>query len=594
VPNLPFKRQMNWLNRHFCMLAGQGTDGVAKIEYVPGSDNIHEAVTQPTSSFKQTFAGMMVPVSMLEGKHPATPSVAEGPLDEGPDEGTFETAADGSHDDPNEASEDDHAEIKSPGPSSCFDLLAHWCRSVDRRTSQSITFEPVAYGECMTRGESSDHLNIYSGLPYDGCLALGSTFDDRTGSILEKSIGCNVDDPEAIIDYKQAAYIALKNPVAQFKGRVPKGAAVILRHIEQEVCGGDLEASLYLLRSIAYGLRYRKKSGVMMIIVGEKGTGKSTIFGTSRDKVGLIPRLYGKHWKEMGSLCELMEPFSDKQELECMMVTLEEVSDFGGSANARRFKTVELLRMLTSGTKGHTIKHQTKNSCVKDYRNFVALINPENKDAFDIQQGDRRLAMIQGSDAYSKRAQDENKITADTRKRYFAKLWQAIEDEACVQWIARYFVHDVCLDDWAPEDIPKTRVRAEQQELNACPVLRFLEVWQAQSEENGYALFYDKQVPKTNIHGVNQSAFEEESRPLEASPSIQERRFYAPADVFQAFKYWCKKTGASTPGASNVNNFGQKLAKYLYDDTKSPDGILHKKKLKTGYLYWIYSSPSSN
>jgi hypothetical protein len=118
VPNLPFKRQMNWLNRHFCMLAGQGTDGVAKIEYVPGSDNIHEAVTQPTSSFKQTFAGMMVPVSMLEGKHPATPSVAEGPLDEGPDEGTFETAADGSHDDPNEASEDDHAEIKSPGPSS--------------------------------------------------------------------------------------------------------------------------------------------------------------------------------------------------------------------------------------------------------------------------------------------------------------------------------------------------------------------------------------------------------------------------------------------------------------------------------------------
>ena len=203
--------------------------------------------------------------------------------------------------------------------------------------------------------------------------------------------------------------------------------------------------------------------------------------------------------------------------------------------------------------------------------------------------------MIEGSDAYSQRAQDENRVTAEKRREKFDELVQAINDETSVQWLARYLVHDVCLDNWNPEDIPKTKIRCEQQELTVCAVQRFLMAWQAQSEEDhDYVLFYMKEVPKTDIHGRNQMAFEEERRPLEASPSIEEKRVFKPVDVFYAFKGWGKKTGADTLGVPNLNVFGHKLSMYLYDETRSPGGILHKEKRNTGIVYWILKASSSN
>jgi hypothetical protein len=718
VPNLPLGIQMEWMNRHFRMIVGQGTDSVAKITYLTDTDRIESVVTQPIGSFKQTFAGMMLPSSTLEEEPIATMqadpedeeseaeeehdnsafaewlategverytkghrrrqtarmhdvadrvraettfSVASGrdfskikgvdapilsigveylekqggtdaeamdsapePMDrdsEGEDEcaGTDVEATDSTPepmdcDSEAEAGDEDRGaasadpmaepmvqdsevegnpgrrETKGAEDDKAFDLASHWCRSLARRVVQSIVFEPAPYGGSVPQGTFPDHLNTYSGLPYDDCLCLGSVVAPDDGG--EPEVGEGV-GPQAVIDPSQAAFIALQNPTARFE-EVSVGAALILRHIEEEICGGDVPACLYLLRSIAYGLRYRQKSGVMPIIVGEKGTGKTTIFGTSRDKIGLLPRLYGKHWKEAGSINELMAPFSDKQELECMMVTLEEVSDFGGSTKAQRARMVEFLRMLTSGTKGHTLKHQTKDSCVKDYRNFVALINPENRDAFVIQQGDRRFAMIEGSDAYSKRAQDEGRIAADVRKAYFANLWRAIEDEACMRWIARYFVHDVRLDGWTPEDIPETEIRNEQQMLNGCSVLSFLEVWQMQAD--GSDLIYTKLVPKKDADGVIQDAHQEEKRTLRANYAFNPSAagyLYKPMEVFEAFRDWCKRTNASTTGVGNLNAFGQKLKKYTHDETTCPTGVLYKRKTNSGQQYWVYEKRSA-
>jgi hypothetical protein len=249
--------------------------------------------------------------------------------------------------------------------------------------------------------------------------------------------------------------------------------------------------------------------------------------------------------------------------------------------------------MLTSGTKSHHLKHETKDSRVKDYRNFVALINPESKDAFTIEQGDRRFAMIEGGDKYSKKALDENKISAHERKAYFVELWKAVEDDASVQWLARYLVYDVYLGGgWTPEDIPTTRVRTEQQELNICPVHRFLLVWKAQStqtvgEANDCDLFYQDK------HQNQDGEWLDCTYALESwHPGNQKQ--YKAMNLHDAFVGWCKRTGASTSGASNLNAFGQKLSRHLYEETKNPHGILHKKSTKRGVRYWMARSLSSN
>jgi uncharacterized Ntn-hydrolase superfamily protein len=296
----------------------------------------------------------------------------------------------------------------------------------------------------------------------------------------------------------------------------------------------------------------------------------------------LIPLLFGKHWKEVGSFAELKAQFADKQEKECMMITMEEVADAGKGGLWDEFK-----RMVTGGTKAHMLKHQTKDSCMKDFRNWVALVNLENKDKFTVAPGDRRVTMIEGSDAYSKRAQDEKRITEAQRKLYFEELWRAIEDESTVQWIARYLVHDVCLEDWAPEDIPKTQIRDDQQALHACSVQRFLEVWQSQTGGE-HDLFFKKQVPKKDAHGVEQDGFQEETRPLKMSPHIGANHQYKPSDVFDAFRDWCKRANARMSGATDVNSFTQALRKYTHDKATRPQGILHKKRTNAGTLYWVF------
>jgi hypothetical protein len=413
------------------------------------------------------------------------------------------------------------------------DLAAHWCKSSDRRQALDIIFEPMGIGK--ERDGNPDYVNLFGGLPYDKCLELGST-------------GTNI----------------------------PKGATFILRHIEEIVCGGDLGACTYLLRSLAYMYRYRTKTGVLIIILGEQGIGKSTIFGKCQEKIGLIPRLYGSHWKEVGGIGELFQTFSDRQELQCMFVTIEEANDMGCANSSMKSMAPRLKQLLTSGTKSHQLKHQTADSHVKDYRNFVALINPDRKNAFKIESGDRRFAMIEASDKYSKLAVDEGRIGVEERKQYFAELWRSVEDEESVEWLVRYLALDVDLNGWTPEDIPNTKVRVELQELNVCPILKFLRVWRDQTD---YELFYVEAVETKGI-------WEDTKRPLESCGALEHPRLYKVVNLLSAFKDWCHKTGAGTDAISE-NAFAQKLSKYVHDESKNPMRFLHKKISKHGKRYWM-------
>jgi hypothetical protein len=415
------------------------------------------------------------------------------------------------------------------------DLAAHWCRSSDRRRARDVIFEPM--GIYTGRDANSAYVNLFCGLPYDKYLDRGSTLSNEP---------------------------------------VPKGAAFILNHIQDTVCGGDFESCMYLLRSLAYMYRFRTKTGVLIIILGEQGIGKSIIFGKCQDKIGLIPRLYGSHWKEVGGIGELFQTFADRQELECMFVTIEEANDMG----CVKSMGPRLKQLLTSGTKSHQLKHQTADSHVKDYRNFVALINPDRKNAFKIESGDRRFAMIEASDKYSKLALDEGRIGVDERKQYFAELWRSVEDETSVQWLVRYLAFDVDLNGWTPEDIPNTKVRVEQQELNVCPILCFLRVWRDQPAFD-YELFY---VELVETKGV----WEDTKRPLESCGSLEKPRLYKVANLLSAFKDWCQKSAAGSDMIKlGENAFAQTLAKYVHNATNDPLRIVQKKFINTGTRYWM-------
>ena len=208
---------------------------------------------------------------------------------------------------------------------------------MDKRTVQDICFEPYPVSEAKI--QNPDMLNLFSGLPYDTCLQLNSTVETRSCEPSGPSHGVDpVHDPVdpageggiAVTDTikpHEAAYLALQKPDAVFK-KMPSGAVFILRHIEQQLCNGNVPSCLFLLRWLAFAYRYRKKSGVLVIIVGEMGCGKSSIFSSS-PQMGLIARLWGKHFKEVGSVSALLAHFSDKQEFENMFVTIEEGDNKG-------------------------------------------------------------------------------------------------------------------------------------------------------------------------------------------------------------------------------------------------------------------------
>jgi hypothetical protein len=454
------------------------------------------------------------------------------------------------------------------------DLASYWCMSMAKRTTQDIVFQPYAVG--AKRVEDSDYINLFSGLPFDDCLGLGSTLESRSGG----SAPCAFATSEA-------AYIVLQLPDAKFQPSIPLGAALILRHIEQELCGGDVESCAYLLRWLAFGYKYRKKIGVMPIMLGEKGIGKSLIFAGANGSLGLLPRLYGKHWKSVASVSDLMGTFADMQEIHSMFVTIDEAADVQPGAASARQVGAKLRSILTSSTKDHQLKHQTKDSSMPDYRNFVACVNPDRSDAFNIEIGDRRLAMFEGRDKYSKLAWDEGRITGEERTQYFGALMEAIDDKASLQWLARYLVFDVDLSHWDRENIPRTRVRIEQQELNVCPVLRFVQTWRAQTAPNDCDLCYSDHVK--NQDGVLQ----EQTKALQAdkpNPLGNISNQYKASDLFNAFSSWCKREGTAMVGFANVNSFTQKLSKFTKDEddpAKTPQGIVSKKRTNAGARYWL-------
>ena len=179
------------------------------------------------------------------------------------------------------------------------------------------------------------------------------------------------------------------------------------------------------------------------------------------------------------------------------------------------------------------------------------------------------------------------RITRKEKTAYMEALWRAIEDEACVQWIARYLVYDVDLRDWSPEDIPQTRVRSEQQELNVCPVRRFVESWQSDEGQ----LYYTDRVAKKDAMGWDANCFTgtyvEQTHKLEADANTG----YNVSNLFSAFKFMCKNAGLSMCGISNANVFAQRLAKYLHDGKHDRIPGFQKKRESRGVRYYMSPAP---
>jgi hypothetical protein len=151
VRNLPLPYQMGWMNRHFVMLTGRSTDGVAKLTYAPDSDKIEGHAVQAISSFRSTFAGMAVEIP-----EPQEEAAMDVDLELRGEEGA---TGEEEEEEPTDALSDTEADTNRVGPRT-VDLASLWCRSMDKRAAQDIVFEP--YGVGTVRVENPDYLNLFN------------------------------------------------------------------------------------------------------------------------------------------------------------------------------------------------------------------------------------------------------------------------------------------------------------------------------------------------------------------------------------------------------------------------------------------------
>jgi hypothetical protein len=221
----------------------------------------------------------------------------------------------------------------------------------------------------------------------------------------------------------------------RFKEQIPEGALLILRHIQDELCSGDVAASSYLLRWIAYGYARREKTHVLVVLLGTQGADKSAIFGHHAYRQGLIPKLYGNDFREVSGISPLIGRAAARH---CgTFVTVN-------AGKKRRAGSTTLSDLCTSDSRRFVALRRA--GIIRDHRNFVSIPNET------IYQGDGKCAVIRASDRYTWLAVDNGKISADVRCAYIAALWAAVDDELSVQWIAR-FLRDVKFDGWHPRMI---------------------------------------------------------------------------------------------------------------------------------------------
>ena len=401
-----------WLRRFFVSITDEIHPLVAQVYYFPGSDQVQKVICRTPDDTKTIYLDMMIVTKVVAGKMQ---------------------------------------------DKSATQPLLHW------------------YLKSNPARHTKEHVNMWtnpediSNHPNDLNIFWGLEFDERFRDDPDKppKAPCTDPFPDGALP-RCAAGVPAGDPsplAPDAVWRCLEGLPFILYHLKCILCGGHVKAFAYTVQWCGYNFQVRLKPGVLLLILGAEGLGKSAIFGRNRSGPGIFMRIYGRYFQWTDDIESLLGKFNGHS-MDRLFCVMEEAGTYRkGHKDHNKMKS-----MITEGIMTLELKHinsTTKN----DHRAFAMLSN--NRECLKITDGARRFLCLEGNDDLSQKAVDERRCDPDVRYEYMAKL-DRIKNDPEVAYAFFKYCMSLDLSGFRVEDPPRTELFEEQRSHNECALKRFL------------------------------------------------------------------------------------------------------------------------
>lgn len=224
---------------------------------------------------------------------------------------------------------------------------------------------------------------------------------------------------------------------------------VWLNHVKLVLANGDEAVYQHLLKYFTHLIKNPMiKTGLVFIVKGLQGSGKNCTFDIFFRYV-------------LGASLSLTTPRMDlitgrfnsiKQSL--IACCLDEAVDNKDKALMNRFKN-----LITSDEQ--QIEHKGKEPfTIKDFVNYIVLST--NDFASFIDESDRRALCVETNDSVR------------GNREYFKNYWSTLNNQNAGKHIFHWLLNNVDVEDWDPQDIPRTEYKQMLKRVQASSSVKFL------------------------------------------------------------------------------------------------------------------------
>jgi energy-coupling factor transporter ATP-binding protein EcfA2 len=230
-------------------------------------------------------------------------------------------------------------------------------------------------------------------------------------------------------------YINMWSGFAVAPNASPEGPVFLLRHIREVICSDNDEHYEYVLNCLAHLIqRPEIKLGVILVLYGRKGTGKSTLADALR-------KIFGKHAIEVVNSRHFTGNFNTHNRYKNLIILNE--AFWGGDKQAEGI-------MKAATTECSTIWEGKGENCVEGVNYWNMIITSDNPFCAPITQDNRRFFVLELS---AQRRGDFD---------YFRQLHNALENEEETEKFLHFLQMRHLPPRWrAPEKLPKTKRAVE-------------------------------------------------------------------------------------------------------------------------------------
>lgn len=224
---------------------------------------------------------------------------------------------------------------------------------------------------------------------------------------------------------------------------------VWLDHIKLVLCDNNEEIYNYLLKYFTNLLLHPcKKSGALLIIKGNQGSGKNSAFDVFNKFV-----IGDSIAKTVCNMEQITGRFNGMRQ-SLIMTVLDEAVDNKNKAAMNAFKS-----LITSDFV--TIEHKGKEAFqVRDFNNYVILTN--NDFSSFIEESDRRSLCLLTNDSLI------------GKHDYFNNYYNTLSSVDAGKHIFHYLIKNICVPSgWNAQQMPDTKYKRDLKQVQACSVIKF-------------------------------------------------------------------------------------------------------------------------